>query len=230
MHPRDSPMPPLTEKSGLSEATCQPPSLSHRRRALYAEMRKARARLQSMQDAAGNNFTVMQVLKEAGGHEGLASLIMFARLDRDHSGDIGDEELRDYQESAKMIVDANLNFALNTGVVAALLLSVVYPMSFALQVKEVTFDATPVINALLMLRIIGFGCSHIAVALSFVLLTFSARIYTQISFWMPSLESQIWYTVRESKTALCARGCGALCPLSFAPTPTAGTSRRSARP
>lgn len=150
----------------------------------------------------------------AGGHEQWASDIMLSALDADNDGEVGDSELQSFVEMGERIVDANQSFALNAGVVSALLLSVLYPVAFssATQIRDVTWTAPSIESdtalqppptngpALFTLQTLSFLLLHTAIALAFTLLAVSARIYTQISFWMPNLESQLWYAQTVADT------------------------------
>ena len=148
-----------------------------------------------------------------GGHEQWASDIMLSALDADNDGEIGDSELQSFVEMGERIVDANQSFALNTGVVSALLLSVLVPVAFssAVSIRDVSWSGVDIERAqpwsaptngpeLFTLQTLSFLLLHTAIALAFLLLAVSARIYTQISFWMPNLESQLWYAQTVADT------------------------------
>ena len=63
-----------------------------------------------------------------GGHEGAGPLLFLASLDSNGDGIVSAQEVEAFQENAKQLVESCHNFCLNLGLVAALILSIVYPI------------------------------------------------------------------------------------------------------
>ena len=60
--------------------------------------------------------------------EGVNVLIQMAKLDRDGNGRISKEEMDKFLESSKDLMEAVSALCLNSGVLAALFLSILFPM------------------------------------------------------------------------------------------------------
>lgn len=108
-------------------------------------------------------------------------------------GTISPEEVQRYKDQSKKLVDAVLSFTLNNGVVAALLLSIVYPMAFQF---ELDFDWSA-FDAQQTSRLLAFLTLLALVLFALILLVLTTRMYTMLSFWMPTLDCQLWF-IRDS--------------------------------
>ena len=193
-------------------------------------------------------------LWKSGGMESWAVDIRLAALDNDGSGLLDDDTVKDYLAMGENIVKACEDFATNNGVVGALMISVLLPVTIqffidyddifadetTLRALEAHPNASDVLQALALdgryggwesvdvsfyLSAVAFGLFNVATILAIVLVGSSARIYTQISFWMPNLESKVWYaqliaptlqSLETTKTGLLALTVAAMICLAFA--------------
>jgi len=160
----------------------------------------------------------MKDLLFTGGHEGWAADIMMSSLDHDNDGLLDEKDMRLYLKSGEKMVDAFKGFAETNGIVGALILSVVYPLALQQEIEHFDFcfleddsngsagAATATLSRhevrRVYLQTAAVVMLSIACILALALVIFSARIHTQISFWMPNLESKVWYAQRNSKTLL----------------------------
>ena len=154
----------------------------------------ARNRLSSSVQKAHSPAAAVSAL---GGCEQACMLLTLSNLDPDGSGHLDAAELERYAEVGSQLVESNKNFHLNAGVVSALVLSVAFGLAYeendvllALSEKT-TWDHGAFVD------ILSFIGLQVAVALSFVTMMASSRLYTQLAFWMPNLESQLWF-INES--------------------------------
>ena len=134
-----------------------------------------------------------------GGQEAWASDIMLATLDANHDGQLTDKEYTQYLEHGQRVVDAIQNFATNNGVIAALFLSMVFPMALDYEV-DMQMD----------LRTANFVLLGWSSMLAFLILGIAARVYTHVSFWMPNIESKVWYSQKVSKYLMHLETCKSL--------------------
>ena len=81
-------------------------------------------------DETANAWSVMEM--KLGGAEGVASKIALASMDANNDGRLSEQEVAKYRESGSMLVEMTLSFCLSLGVVAALIISVAYPLAFRL--------------------------------------------------------------------------------------------------
>ena len=167
------------------------------RAALLAHARD-RIRL-SVRDAKDGPHAVRRL----GGCEQACTLLTLASLDTDGDGRLRESEYERYKEVGAQLVESTKNFHLNAGVVAALVLSVVFP--FAYEENETLTSLAEALTAepwsyVRIADLTSFLGIQLAVSTSFLTVLISSRLYTQISFWMPNLDSQLWF-INESAAA-----------------------------
>jgi hypothetical protein len=127
-----------------------------------------------------------------GGYEGASMMLKMASLDTDGDGTVDANELDAFEGIAQEAVGMVLGFLTNAGVVAALLLSIVYPLMTQFPPpKEGSATFNP--DLLRVFEILFFVSTYTANALCAVTLYLSARMYMHLGFWMPNTEEQIWY-------------------------------------
>jgi len=128
-------------------------------------------------------------------------------LDHDNDGLLDEKDMRLYLKSGEKMVDAFKGFAETNGIVGALILSVVYPLALQQEIEHFDFcfleddsngsagAATATLSRhevrRVYLQTAAVVMLSIACILALALVIFSARIHTQISFWMPNLESKV---------------------------------------
>ena len=143
----------------------------------------------------GSDF--QKILTEVGGTEGVATCLRFAQLAADGNGTIGESELAEFDKMTKRLAADALSFVANTGVVAALLLSVLYPMGFTMiSIAEQHVNDT----AADFFQKASYLCTHVSVAIALMLVYVCARIYNQLTFWMVDNEAKLWYIQGQKRT------------------------------
>lgn len=96
---------------------------------ILADQLKAAQAVLKAQHAATNSAINMLSIWARGGHEGWAVDIRLAALDHDSDGILNDEIIDDYMQMSERVADGVKDFATNNGVVAALMISVLLPLS-----------------------------------------------------------------------------------------------------
>ena len=150
----------------------------------------------------GSQPPLLNTIWKLGGCEGVASAIFLANLDANGDGEIGADELLAYKEKGQKLVEATLALSLNAGVTAALLLSVVFPLAinpFDPEISERFAFSDETAEIFLLL---SYTCWLLMCCISLMTLFISTRVYTFLSFWMPTLESQLWLLQDSSKWIL----------------------------
>lgn len=141
-------------------------------------------------DAYSDWFTFHDKL---GGAEAISLKIQNTLLDKDHNGQISEEEIKNGEEIRKNTVDQALSLLTTAGVVGALLASIITPLVYSpliiSDLSEEYFHPSTVEAFSVLYRIfISFS-----LVLSFVLIWQSTRKFLQLSFWMPNLDMKSWY-------------------------------------
>ena len=164
----------------------------------------------SITDLQDQRTTSVLGILFSGGHEAWASDVMVASLDVDHDGVLNDDEIEKYIQQGEHLVGSFQDFTVNTGVVSALILSIIYPLT--LEANMENFDEyyygtgdgplTDLEVVRVWMDVVIFVFWAVASVLSFALLIQSARLHTQISFWMPNLESKVWYAQKTSRSVM----------------------------
>ena len=127
-----------------------------------------------------------------GGYEGASTMLKVASLDTDGDGTVDANELDAFDGIGQEVVGNVLGFLTNAGVVAALLLSIVYPLMIQFPpAKDGSATFNP--DVLRAFEIGFFVSTYAANALCAMTLYLSARMYMHLGFWMPNTEEQIWY-------------------------------------
>ena len=122
-----------------------------------------------------------------------AICVVLAKIDADGDGLIPDEEFERYEENAKEHVAGSLNLLLNVGVVAALILSITYPLAIA--------ELTPSDHSSSFFSdsaITGFTTVYYILIISDVLLSLmliylSLRVYLYMGFWISETKYKLEY-------------------------------------
>jgi len=199
---------------------------------ILADQLKAAQAVLKAQHAARNSAINMLSIWARGGHEGWAVDIRLAALDHDSDGILNDEIIDDYMQMSERVADGVKDFATNNGVVAALMISVLLPLSIqmindydtifedetearALAAQEQaagTFQSVQYatldgrysgwdnVDVPFYCNAVAFVMINLSSLLAIMLVAVCARIYTQISFWMPNLESKVWYAQMMADT------------------------------
>lgn len=135
-------------------------------------------------------------VRKLGGPASCAAKMMLAKMDV-KNGKIAVES----QDDAQRMVDSTKDELLNAGVVAALILSIMYGSAYA--ESAAMYELNEIVGpwTLRDYSVLTSMCANfVSVCAAFITVYVSSTMYTQISFWMPSLEAQLWY-VGNSQTA-----------------------------
>ena len=171
------------------------------RGSLVMRSSEARRRLERL-GKAESLLGMMCAIALLGGHEAAAILITQATI-TDSSGLLGAKEIQNFKDQGEKLVDAALRKYMNTGVVAALVLSTLVPIALEYVMHEVADDLGHISLARLRetpldgwtfneVTAIGiFVSMQTALSAAFAGLLLSTRFYSQLSFWMPSLEAKV---------------------------------------
>ena len=132
--------------------------------------------------------------------EGVAILSILANIDRNGDGQIDEADVQLYKACGKELVDATLNFAVNMGVVGALLLSIVFPICL----DQLEPDAkTPFTETTVStLQVMHYMFLQVMAASSFILVYISSRLYAHFAFWVIDLNDRLWYIRRRAPSAM----------------------------
>mmetsp|Transcript_63129 Transcript_63129/g.150498 ORF Transcript_63129/g.150498 Transcript_63129/m.150498 type:complete len:268 (-) Transcript_63129:91-894(-) len=143
-------------------------------------------------------------MRSLGGHEGTCLKLKVAKLDEDSSGDVSEKELQEQEADVASMLDSAKEFLLTVGVVAALVLSILYPVAFDDQNvhsetedyfgKDFVDKLTHVHNA----------CIIAGIAASVLLVYLTVRNYIQLIFWMPNQRDQVLFIQTASGQATVA--------------------------
>jgi len=106
-----------------------------------------------------------------------------------------------YEELGGRLVSANKEFQLNAGVVSALVLSVLFPLAYEEKVVLRDLAEAESWGVQQLSDLASFTAMQLAITTSCLTVLLSSRLYTQIAFWMPTLEAQLWY-IDESASLL----------------------------
>ena len=125
-----------------------------------------------------------------GGSEGISTILQLLCADKDKDGEVSTEEEEALAE--KLSSDAS-NLLTNMGVIAALALSIVFPMIVA--AGQPSDDSTAYFGALAVriFELAFYLLAGVECGISLGAVYYSVRSYTIISFWMPSAQDKIWY-------------------------------------
>ncbi|KAL1521775.1 hypothetical protein AB1Y20_021428 [Prymnesium parvum] len=131
-----------------------------------------------------------------GGSARVCTLLALSSLDSDGDGQLSEDEA----EQAKSLVEATLNSHLNVGVVAALVLSVLFPLAYEEKSTLADLAISEHWGTVEWSDLTSFVAVQLAISASAVSVFMSSRMYAQVSFWLPSLEARLWYISISSST------------------------------
>jgi len=150
----------------------------------------ARARVLEAVGATSSGEAAVAYL---GGCERASTMLVLASLDTDGDGNLTQSEHDRYLAVGAQLVESTKNFHLNTGVVSALVLSVVFGLAYEEHETLASLAETTDWNQQAISDLTSFLAMQTAVSTSFVTVLLSSRLFTQITFWMPDLDAQLWY-------------------------------------
>lgn len=149
----------------------------------------------------------LSLISRLGGPERACIVLQLASLDTDGNGQIAPEEKERYAQLGSQLVESTKSFHLNAGVVAALVLSVVFGLAYDENDALTNLSQPGSWGAIgsagwtkSFADLLSFLAMQLAVSTAFLTVLLSSRLYTQLSFWMPNLDSQLWF-INESATA-----------------------------
>uniref|UniRef100_A0A7S3G5I0 EF-hand domain-containing protein n=1 Tax=Palpitomonas bilix TaxID=652834 RepID=A0A7S3G5I0_9EUKA len=136
-----------------------------------------------------------KALNSIGRNEGLATAYCFAMLDADDDGTVTADELKEFREEGHALVERYLSFFNNSSVVAALVLSVVFPLTIENSLEpEWAKNSTSLLATVSpMFMVIGSFSIHVSVAACFLMLLPLGYAYSILSFQLPNLEAKLWF-------------------------------------
>ena len=188
--------PPVTRPRSVRPSRPPPPvdSLGRNIQSINDLLRKARNRLH---DSVELTNSPGEAVASLGGCERACTLLMLASLDPDADGQLSAAELERYGSVGRQLVESAKSFHLNTGVVSALVLSVVFGIAYEEDSVLEHLGTRDKWDHHAFVDLTSNLALQLAVALSFVTVMASSRLYTQLAFWMPNLELQLWF-INES--------------------------------
>ena len=136
-------------------------------------------------------------VRALGGCEAAAFTMTLAEVDVDSDGKIASEDL----EATQRMVDSTRDELLNAGVVAALILSIMYGLAYDENETLLSLYSSEAWDWQEISDLTSFLANMTAVCSAFVTVYLSSMMYSQISFWMPTLEAQLWYVSMSRKAA-----------------------------
>ena len=134
-----------------------------------------------------------------GCNEGLYTSIQLVMLDKDGNGEIDEEELLKFEEIGNALVASYLNYFTSDGVVTALILSILWPLSME-EIPDVGFEPTngtaatagSAMSTEVSLQVASYVTIQVAVTCAIFTLSYLAGFYLMLTFWMPTLKTQLW--------------------------------------
>ena len=121
-----------------------------------------------------------------------AICVVLAKIDADGDGKIPDEEFERYEANAKEHVEGSLSLLLNVGVVAALILSITYPLAIAnLTPSDASSFFSP--GAITGFTVTYYILIIADVLLSLMLIYLSLRVYLYMGFWISETKYKLEY-------------------------------------
>lgn len=131
--------------------------------------------------------------KKLGGPEGVAFKFNNILLDSDGSGNFSAQELQAAEESQKKMIDNFLSNLTTSGVIGALLISVLLPVAYADIVPAdaaVEYFSPAVLQGF---RYTAAALIYTGLTSSFIIVLQTAGIYKMMSFWMVTTEMKMSY-------------------------------------
>jgi len=141
-----------------------------------------------------------------GGAEGLAVKVVLCKLDTDGSGSVNASELEAAQDLASRSIDGAANLCMNWGVVAALVLSMLLPVTFeGMDIHEdVLHNCTE--DSLKFLEHLHLAGLMFAITLSGVTVIDASRSHMMLTQWFSTLNQQLEYLEIVGLTTIQAVG------------------------
>jgi hypothetical protein len=139
----------------------------------------------------------MTVHDELGGAQLISLKLQNILIDEDGDLNVSDEELAASEDKYRDMVDQALNLMVNSGVVGALIFSVLYGILFTYPESS---DSLKFFGYYGFWTVFYIYYTFILAALvnSMALIYHSARMYLHLSMWMPTLELKVWYITKIS--------------------------------
>lgn len=135
-------------------------------------------------------YTYMALL---GGPEKVSFLVQEYMLDEDGDGDISPEEMETNEERCKTLISQALDFLINSGVVGALLLSVLFPQVFVPLIPSddsLQFFGDTTIMTFYYFYVVNM---YFSLFCSIWITFMTIHYYLHITIWMPTTELKMWY-------------------------------------
>jgi len=137
--------------------------------------------------------TIMRRTTDLGHTEGVSSLLGLASLDIDGDGVVTDAEFVMNQNNLENMVNNTTNLFLNASVIAALILSMVYPIPISGLTPSKAAIAIFGAGGVKIVFWIFLVDLYATIMVAWALLVVSMRFYLILNFWMYSLESKVWF-------------------------------------
>lgn len=151
-----------------------------------------------MEDKNMMNSRAWKFHEKLGGMEKISILCQQFELDTDGDGVLSDKELKEQKEKSENIISKSLDFSTNTGIVGALLFSVLFTsVSSPLSACDSSYQyfGDTGINVLSGFYYI---CIIISLLISLGLILNFVVQYIYVSSWMPTDEIKLWYLREKS--------------------------------
>lgn len=128
-----------------------------------------------------------------GGPEKISFMVQEFKLDEDGDGDISPEEMAAHQDDCDRLVSQALDFLINSGVVGALLLSVLFPQVFIPLIPS--DDSLQFFGDTTVMTFYYFYVTNMYLSLfcSLWITYMTLHYYLHITIWMPTTELKMWY-------------------------------------
>lgn len=128
-----------------------------------------------------------------GGPEKVSFMVQEFKLDEDGDGDISAEEMEAHEEDCDRLISQALDFLINSGVVGALLLSVLFPQVFIPLVPSddsLQFFGDTTIMTFYYFYVVNM---YFSLFCSIWITFMTIHYYLHITIWMPTTELKMWY-------------------------------------
>ena len=129
-----------------------------------------------------------------GGPSQLSLLVTLAQIDVAEDGNICQDDI----EMAHRLIASTKDELLNAGVVAALILSIMFSLAYDEADKLVHLHDTPTWGVQEWSDMTSMVVNLTAVSGAFITIYMSSYMYSQLSFWMPTLEGELWYVAMSA--------------------------------
>ena len=130
-----------------------------------------------------DNVEKYKAFEKLGMNEGLYTALSLAAMDEDGDNRISPEEVQHFNDESAKVIDSHLNSFANGGIISALIFSIIFPITYTLEVNE--GDGA--------LEHLEFICMQLSVCGSLTAISTAAMMYTQLAFFIPTLKLKLWY-------------------------------------